>query len=140
MKIMILGSMSFSKEMMAAKAELERLGHVVNLPCDIDLHLGDNNLIDDLEKDLEHCKENQILRRCFNLLSESDAVLLLNYPKNRIDGYVGTSSLMELGIAYHLNKKIFIMNQIPDARTHRWAHEINVMEPVIINKNLNLIK
>ena len=140
MKIMICGSMTFSKEMMEAKKSLEKMGHSVSVPCNIELHLEDSGFVDNLEHNLNHCVENNTIKRCFDLLAESDAVLFLNYPKNGIDGYMGTSSLMEIGIAYHLGKKIFLMNNIPHFNEHRWAHEIKIIQPTILNGDLSRIQ
>jgi len=140
MKIMICGSMTFANEMVDAKKKLEELGHSVHLPCDMETHLEDSDFIDDLDKDYKHCVENKIMEKCFDLVAESDAVLVLNHNKNDIDGYVGTSALMEIGIARHLGKKIFILNDLPDYKQHRWAHEVRIMQPIILNGNLENMK
>lgn len=76
----------------------------------------------------------------FNLIVKSDAILVLNYSKNKIDGYVGTSSLMEIGLAYYLGKKIFLLNPIPSSKKVRWAHELEIIQPVILNRDLKRIK
>ena len=97
-------------------------------------------VIEDLDADHKHLKENDILRKCFKLVSEAEGILFLNYEKNGIKGYIGTSSLMEMGIAYHLNKKLFLLNDIPSSKEHRWAHEVNVMAPIILNRDLKKIQ
>ena len=49
MKIMICGSMTFSKEMLKTKEILEEMGHLVKIPTDaLDIVNGDHNH-DDLE-------------------------------------------------------------------------------------------
>jgi len=78
--------------------------------------------------------------KCFDMIAESDGILVLNYPKNSISGYVGTSTLMEIGIARHLGKKIFILNDLPDYKEHRWTHEVRIMEPIILNNDLEKVK
>lgn len=132
--------MSFSNEMLRAKKKLENLGHMVELPCDVELHLDDPNFIDDLEADYQHCLENDIMRKCFELVAASEAILVLNYPKNNISGYIGTSSLMEIGLAYYLNKKIFLLHKIPKSSKVRWAHEVEIMQPAILDGDLKKIK
>ncbi|MBL7206631.1 MAG: hypothetical protein ISS36_03465 [Candidatus Aenigmarchaeota archaeon] len=139
MIIMICGSMSFAKEMMEAKKKLESMGHEALLPCDIDLHLEDSEFIDDLDKDFEHCIENQVMETCFGFIEKSDAIVVLNHPKNDIDGYIGTSTMMEIGLARYLNKKIFILNNLPDYKDHRWVHEVRIMQPVMLEGDLNKI-
>lgn len=140
MKIMICGSMTFAKEMMDVKRKLEDLGHSVFVPSDIEFHVKDPFLIDNLEENYKHTIKRDVLRNCFNLISKSDAVLILNYPKNKSNGYVGTSSLMEIGLAYYLRKKIFLLNPVPSSREARWSHELKIIRPSIISGNLKKIK
>ena len=137
---MICGSMTFVNEMVKAKEELEDLGHKIFLPCDTDECMKNPNLIDDLNADYKHLTENNILKKCFKLVADSNAILLLNYPKNGTDGYIGTSSLMELGIAYHLGKKLFLLHDIPDPNDARWAHEVRVMRPIILKGDISKIE
>lgn len=140
MKIMICGSMSFAKEMLKAKQKLEEAGYEVNVPSDIESHIKNPKLIDDLESNYKHALERSVMKKCFDLIAKSDAILVLNYSKNGIDGYIGTSSLMEIGLAYYLGKKIFLLNPIPSAKEARWAHELKVIQPVIINGDFELIR
>ena len=132
--------MTFAKEMMDTKRKFENLGHSVFVPSDIEFHLKDPFLIDNLDENYKHTIDKNVLRRCFNLITKSDAILVLNYPKNKIDGYVGTSTLMEIGLAYYLGKKIFLFNPIPKPKEARWAHELEIIRPVILNRNLKQIK
>lgn len=140
MRIMIIGSMTFAKEMMDVKQKLEDLGYKVDVPVGIEAHLENPNLIDDLDSDLKHSQEKNVLKACFDLIAANDAVLVLNHPKNNIDGYIGTSVLMEIGIAYYLGKKIFILNPIPKSQDARWAHEVMIMHPTVVNGDLSRIK
>ena len=136
---MIVGSMTFAQQMMETKRRLEQHGHFVSIPCDTEIHVEDSQLIDNLDADLKHVQENNIMRQCFQLVADSDAILVLNHPKNDIDGYMGTSTLMECGLAYHLGKKIFVLNNIPHYNDHRWAHEIHAMDPTFINGDVGRI-
>jgi len=140
MKVMICGSMTFAKEMMEAKANLEEMRHEVKVPCDIETHLENPGFIDDLEADIEHAKNNNVLKTCFNYVAGSDAILFLNYPKNNIPGYVGTSSMMEMGLAFYLGKKIFLMHEPPHHDDARWVVEVRLVEPTVINGDFSKIK
>ena len=131
--------MTFAKEMIKTKRKLEDLGHTVDVPSDIDAHLKNPKLIDDLESDFKHSQEKNVLKECFDLLAANDAVLALNYRKNSTDGYIGTSVLMEIGLAYYLGKKIFILNPIPKSQSARWAHEVAIMQPTILHGDLTKI-
>jgi hypothetical protein len=73
-------------------------------------------------------------------IAESDAVLVLNYPKNGIKGYVGTSTLMEIGLAYYMGKKIFLLFPVPHSSEARWAHEVKITNPFVINGDFSKVR
>ena len=73
MKIAIVGSMHFAREMLEAKKALDEMGHEAMIPPDT---------IDCLEKpelnvDLEHCASSQIDKKGFSQIAESDAILVI---------------------------------------------------------------
>lgn len=140
MKIMIIGSMAFTNEMLELKDELHKLGHEVDIPFGAEPHMNDKTFVDNLDGNLEFCIENDIMRRNFDFIKEHDAVLVINHRRNEVDGYIGISALMELGVAHFLRKKIFLLNPIPDYKSHRWAHEVEIMQPIILNGDLGKIK
>ena len=132
MKITICGSMSFAKEMLEVQKLLEELGHEAIVPLDIHDCLKNP----DLNSNLEWGMNLNIDKDHFNKIESSDAILVLNYPKNNINGYIGGSSLMEIAVARHLDKKIFILHQLPSEKDLRYALEIKIMKPIILNGQL----
>lgn len=132
--------MSFAKDMAKVKNQLERFGHAVFVPIDIELHLSDSTFADNLEMDYKHCVKNDTIRKCFDLIAKSDAILVLNLRKKGAEGYIGTSGLMEIGLAHYLNNKIFLFNKLPSYRDARWAHEVAIMKPVILKGDFAKIK
>lgn len=141
MKIFICGSMYFAKEMLEAKKKLEEIGHVAEVPCDTELFVDNPAMTtDNHEENYKHCIDNDIIRKSFNSIAKNDAILLLNYPKNGVDGHVGASGLMEIGLAYYLNKKIFLLYPPPPIKEVKSTHEVLIMQPIILNGDLNLIK
>lgn len=139
MNVMLLGSMTFAREMLKTKEELEKLGHIGDIPFDVEKHIKDEDLIDDLERNYKYCIEGDVIKEAFRQVAQNDAVLILNYPKNGISGYIGTSTLMEMGLAYWLGKKIFVLHEIPSEREHRWAHEVRIMQPTILSGDISSI-
>jgi hypothetical protein len=141
MKIFICGSMHFSKEMLELEKKLEAAGHWAKVPCDTNVFAQDSSkTTDNHEENYKYCLENDIVRQCFNDIAESDAILVANYPKEGIDGYIGGSVLMEMGLAYYLKKKIFMMFPPPPVSEAKHSHEVLIMQPEILNGNLSLIK
>ncbi|MDD2731619.1 MAG: hypothetical protein PHI53_00260 [Candidatus Pacebacteria bacterium] len=136
MRLMICGSMYFAKEMLKAKKTLEELGHEVRVPSDVYQCIENP----DLNMDLEYCLDTDIDKKDFNQVAESEGIVVLNYPKNNIIGYIGGASLMEIGIARHLGKKIFLLYNPPSEKDLRYALEVKVSRPIILNgdfKNIN---
>jgi len=135
MKLMICGSMHFSKEMLEAKNMLEKLGHEVMVPSDVNECLKNP----ELNMDLNYCMESDIDKKDFDQVAKSDGIVVLNYERNDVKGYVGGATLMEIGLARHLNKKIFLLFNPPKEEDLRYALEIKVARPIVLNGDLNNI-
>jgi len=135
MKIVICGSMYFAKEMLEVKAQLEEMGHFVFVPSDID----DCVKNPELSMDMKHCLRTNVQKECFDKVAESDAILVLNYKRNGVKGYVGGATLMEIGIAQCLDKKILLYPP-PKIEDLRYSLEIQLAKPRILNGDLDLIK
>lgn len=141
MKIMICGSMSFARKMIQTKRKLEKMGHVVEIPSDVQKFIDNPDFTtDNYEDDYKHCVENEIFKKHFNFISKSNAILVLNFPKNDINGYIGAGTLMDIGVAFHLDKKIFLLNQPPKIKEARSSHEIRILQPIILDGNLDKIQ
>lgn len=123
MRITICGSIAFFDEMITVKKELEELGHSVDLPpARIKNDKGEEINVKDyykLRKEetdpnswLWNVKKEAMLMH-FNKVEWSEAILVLNIQKNDIQGYIGANTLLEMGVALYLNKKIFLYNEAP---------------------------
>ena len=131
--------MKFAEDMVKMKKQLDELGHQASTPLGTETNLEDKSFNDNLDDTLEWCITHDIMRKNFQQLADSDAVLVLNYKKNNIEGYIGVSALMEMGVAHYLNKKIFLIQKTPDFKHARWAHEVAIMQPTIIAGDLTKI-
>ena len=129
MIITICGSMKFAKEMLETKEELERMGHTAHVARDTELCVKDP----DLNDNIEHCSQNDVMRYHFGLIEKSDAVITLNHNKKGVDNYVGANTLIDMGIAHYLGKKIFLLNPIPDLPCRT---ELHLMNPVLLEGDL----
>lgn len=133
---MICGSMSFARQMLEAQKVLQNLGHEANVPSDTYECLENPGL----NMDFEYCVRTEIDKKDFQQVADSEAILVLNYPKNGIDGYIGGATLMEIGLARHMGKKIFLLNDIPDENDLRYAFEIRIALPIILNGDISNIE
>lgn len=127
--------------MIQAKKKLEKLGFEVKLPCDIDKFINEPNFSTDKhEEDLKHCLKNDVIKTDMKSAAESDAILVLNYPKHGTDGYIGASSLMEIGLAYYHGIKIFLLFSPPKLKDARYSHELSIIQPHILDGEIDNIK
>lgn len=74
----------------------------------------------------------------FNKIVRGDSILVLNYPKNGVAGYIGGAVLCEMAIALHFKKKIYVLNPIDESSSYK--EEILAMNPTILNGDLELIR
>lgn len=136
MKIAICASMVFAEKMVQVKRQLEEIGHTVFISQFAEGYLGKAE--QEKEKLAVHDKnENDAIRKFWEIIKKSDAVLVLNYDRKGIKNYIGGNTLMEIGFAHVLNKKIFLMNPIPNIEYYR--SEIEAVSPVILGQALKKI-
>lgn len=139
MKITICGSIAFADKLMRIYKELEKLGHK---PMMHEEMFGIANgsakeLIEGISTDHAKVKqENDFIRWWHNCIKSGDAVLICNFDKNGIKNYIGGNVLMEIGFAHVNDKKIFLLNPIPEVG---YKDEILAMQPIVINGDLGKI-
>ena len=147
MKITICGSTKFIDEMEKVSKELVALGYEVKSPPITEPDENGNPIPTSeyyqLKKDFANDPTHWIwkhhdnpIRDHFTKVEWSDAILVLNYDKNDIKGYVGPNTLMEMGLSFYLNKPIYLLNDIPDVA---WKEEIIGMKPIVINQDYSKI-
>jgi len=136
MKITICGSMTCSKKMAEIEKKLLERGRDIVLPP----HTKEYAEFDSLEKMHNESVKNKIkedlIRDYFNKIKNSDAILVVNEKRHNIDGYIGGNAFLEMGFAHVLNKKIFLLNDIPDVS---YKDEIEAMQPIILGGDLTKI-
>jgi len=135
-KVVICGSMSFAKKMLWAKEELQKMGFGVFAPPFAGEYARGVRHKDHGKKDLGVKKEIDAINLFYNEIKKADCILVLNYPKNGIDGYIGGNTLIEMGFAYVLKKKIFLINKVGKLG---YKSEIMAMDPVVLGGDLEKI-
>lgn len=136
MKILIICSKVFYKDIEPIKEQLEKMGHEVELP---------NSYYEpDAEKKSYALGEKahaEFKARMFRMSEERiatmDAVLTLNFDKNGKKNYIGGATFLELYEAFMKNKKIYLYNDIPEGILY---DEIAGFSPIVIHGDINLVK
>jgi len=145
MKITICSSAFFTKETYKIKEKLKERGHEVFVyPQEIEVN-GKTIRITDYYKMRKENLTNDLLKIKTKLIEEhikrienSDAILVLNFDKDGIEGYIGGNTFLEAGIAYYLTKKIFIWKK--PSKDLYYFEEIMALNPIIINEDLGKIE
>lgn len=145
MKITICGSIAFFPEMLEAKAKLESLGHEVKMPpTEVPDESGKMIPVEEFyklrktvsdEKSWIWTRKEEAMRVHFDKVAWSDAILVLNLDKNGMAGYVGPNTFLEMGLAFHLKKKIFMLNSIPEIS---YKEEIVGLKPIVIGQDFEV--
>ena len=128
MKILIICSKAFYKDIAIIKEKLEQLGHIIELPNAYNEPDAEKKCWDLGEKEHAEFKER---------IADMDAVLTLNFDKNGKKNYIGGATFLELYEAFMGNKKIFLWNDIPEGMLY---DEISGFSPIVINGDLDLVK
>ncbi len=135
MILVLCASMSFAKEAIEAALALERAGHTVLRPLSHELWL-EHGMEKGQDGELEFIREYDLMRRHNEHMKRTDALVVLNYEKRNIPGYIGGGVLMEMGFAHVLHKPIYLLHTLPDVA---YRDEIEVMNPILLHGDLQKI-
>jgi len=140
-KIYVLGSTSFTEEMVDSKNKLCSLGfdgwihphYEAYVRGEMKDHLYRRN--NGEEAALK--RENDYFCEHYKRILESDAILFVNSEKNGIKNYIGGNVLIEMGQAYVNHKIIFLLNGMPSGLPY--MDEIEAMDPICLFGDLSNI-
>ncbi len=136
MKIVICGSISLADYMMNVQEKLFKNGHEVILPKNAKKY-AEKILKEETSSDSVKNKiEEDLIKNHFLEIKVADAILIINIDKRGIKNYLGGNAFLEMGFAHVLDKKIFLLNEIPDVS---YKDEIEAMQPIILNGDLSRI-
>lgn len=124
--ITICSSMQFKPEIVAAKEQLEAMGYSVLTP-----ELSEKS-VDYLKLSIEEQRaaKRTFITNHFNRIAQSDAILVLNYEKKGIGGYIGSNTLIEIGVASSLDKKIYLFH---DPGEQGCTEEVMALATTVLN-------
>lgn len=122
--------------MLEVKHALERAGFTVLVPSDLD-HLEKNESYMTKDEDKISAKiEFDFIREHFRKIELADAILILNYKKKGIAGYIGGNTFLEMGYAFGLGKKVYLLYRVPEMD---YKTEMHAIQPVVIEGDLSQI-
>ncbi len=139
MKIAVIGSLDFTKEIKEASDELKENSHDVIIPFTSDLILNNKVTLEQIKKEkmsgniYKRMIRQNTLKYFYEKIREVDAVLVLNLDKKGIRNYIGGNTFLEMGFAHVMDKKVFLLNDVPDMH---YKDEIKSMQPKILNGDL----
>ena len=136
MKIVICASMSAAKKVMAIANELEKQGHELIIPRNMEKYADGTLSMENQHESTQNKIEGDLIRGYFEKIKKCDAVLTVNEDKNGIVNYIGGNTFLEMGFAHVLNKKVFLLNEIPNIS---YTDEIVALQPTILDGDLNKI-
>jgi hypothetical protein len=137
MKTGVAGSMQFTEQMVKICEDLKALGHEVFMSKFADSYIGKT----DAEKEkikLNHKYNYDAIREFWKPMQNADALLVANFDKHGIKAHIDGNSFLEMGFAYVLGQKIYLLNPIP--KMPYYETEIIAMKPIVINGDLSKIK
>ncbi|MCT4642784.1 MAG: hypothetical protein N4A33_10865 [Bacteriovoracaceae bacterium] len=105
--ITICGSMTFYNRMVELKQKLEKLGWNVFIPTEEETKFKDMSLEEKIRAKKQYIEEH------LNKIKDSNLVLIANFTKNKIQGYVGANTLIEIAFSRVLEKPLFFLEE-PD--------------------------
>lgn len=140
MKISLCGSLNFGEGTFnEIKEKLTSMNHEVLLPASIEKFGPKINEIKN-NKELYLKIAPVFIKKHFQKVADSDAILVINMERHGIKNYIGGNTFAEIMIAFYLNKKIFLLNPIPsDEKLFFIRDEIEAVKPTVLNGNLELI-
>lgn len=138
--ITICSSAAFYKHVVELEEQIEKLGLAVVVPDmahqmkaanDYDV----NHFKTWFANPGEYDKKAKFMHGHFDKVAAGDAILVVNDEKHGIANYIGGNVLMEMALAFHLRKPIFILHDYP-AET-AFDEEIHGMLPIILHNDIS---
>lgn len=83
----------------------------------------------------DYHKKTWLMREHFKEVENGDVVLVVNEEKHGMPNYIGGNVLIEMALAFHQNKPIYVLNDIPTESP--FLEEIIAMGPIPLRGDLS---
>ncbi len=120
MNIVLAGSMIFFEKMQLIKQQLEANGAIVTMPS-----VGNNPS----PRAIRGFNHDAVER-----LKNGDVLLAVNEEKRGVKGYVGSNTLIEIGMAFALGKQVHLLNDYD--KSQACADELDALVDGIVGKDI----
>lgn len=138
--ITLCSSANFYKHVVEIQEALQGQGYEVLIPANA------QQMKDSGDYDVSHYKtwyadandydkKAKFIRDHFAEIDKADAILVVNDEKHSIANYIGGNVLMEMAIAFHGNKPIYLFNDFPDESSY--IEEIRGMGSITLEGDLS---
>jgi hypothetical protein len=106
-KVAVCGSMAFIDEMEALAAALRVRGEVVHTPVRDEKDFDGDRLALGEAAD----RKRHYLTGYLEVIRAVDVVLIANFERNGVEGYVGPNALVEAAFGHALGKRVVLLNR-----------------------------
>lgn len=111
--IFLAASMNFYPELVKIEKQLIDKGFTVIIPVSAQMMKETNDFEVAHFKGVQTKEQRQkYIQTNFKNIEKSDSILIINNEKHGVQGYIGPNVLMEIGLAFYLQKNIYIWNQV----------------------------
>lgn len=119
--IVLCGSMSIKDKMLTIEKKLKSKKYNILLPNEC----------------IEGKPKLEASRAHFNRImdDETDAILVINEPKNGIENYIGANTFAEIAFAFHFDKTIYLLNDIYEP----YKDELLGWNVIVLKGDINLL-
>ena len=134
--IVICSSANFYRQAVAIQDSLNKLGLDVVIPVTAERMKESGDFEVSHYKTWfaeagDYHKKAALMHGHFDKVAAGDAILVLNFEKNGRQNYIGPNVLMEMALAFHLGKPIFVLNELPDDSP--FEEELKGLMPIILH-------
>lgn len=141
--ICICASASHYPQVLTLQKELRNLGFHVTIPRTANIMKKNKNFDVSFYKTWykdakDYHKKTKLMVEHFKKILASDAILVANFEKNGLSGYIGGNVLMEMVVAFQNKKPIYLYHDISEKLPI--LEEVYGLRPVILEEDLTKLK
>lgn len=140
--IAICSSASFYRKVLDIERALQEKGFQVKIPSTANRMKASGDFEVEhyktwFQNPSDYTRKAEVMREHNKKIVESDAILVVNEEKKDVSGYIGGNVLMEMALAFHFGKPIYVLN--PVSESSPFYEEILGMGSIMLNGDLGTV-